>query len=188
VDAKPYRLSRRRYFPLIFMALSAGAAATLLLFLPLQRAVELMVPTTAASAGLVYFLYSQHLQQTRLFVELFREFNARYDKLNERLNLICAQSAHNMIEPMQKQVLFDYFNLCAEEWMYYKAGYIDPDVWAAWREGMRYFLQSSDIRRLWVDELDRGSYYGLTIAEIDRHHLSSRADGEYGFASCGKPS
>ncbi|MBK6557275.1 MAG: hypothetical protein IPL15_17345 [Comamonadaceae bacterium] len=168
LKSTPYLLNRRRYYPLAF-ALLAGAAATVLFAtLPTQRAIELMVPVTGAAAGFVYFLYAQHLQETRLFVDLFRQFNERYDKLNDKLNAIATQSPETMLTLEQKQVLFDYFNLCGEEWLYFKAGYIDPAVWEAWREGMRFFLRAPDIRRLWTAELDGGSYYGFSIGLIEQ--------------------
>ena len=101
-------------------------------------------------------------------MDLFRQFNERYDKLNDKLNAIATQSPETMLTLEQKQVLFDYFNLCGEEWLYFKAGYIDPAVWEAWREGMRFFLRAPDIRRLWTAELDGGSYYGFSIGLIEQ--------------------
>jgi len=41
-----------------------------------------------ALAGFFYFVYRQHLDETKLFKDLFVDFNARYDKLNDRLNAI----------------------------------------------------------------------------------------------------
>ena len=41
-----------------------------------------------ASAALVHFLYTRHLEETRMFRELFADFNRRYDVLNGALNEI----------------------------------------------------------------------------------------------------
>ncbi len=65
------------------------------------------------------------------------------------------------------QVLYDYFNLSAEEYLYFKSGYIDGEVWAAWLRGMKYFATRPAIRRVWAEELQSGSYYGFTLAIID---------------------
>lgn len=62
-----------------------------------------------------------------------------------------------------KQVLFDYFNLCAEEYLYYKTGFIDEEVWASWLRGMGAFAKVEHIRSLWQAELEAGSYYGFTL-------------------------
>jgi hypothetical protein len=166
--ARPFRLGRHRFYPVMFASLALLAPAVLFLSLPVQRAVELLVPVTGAVAGFVYFLYSQQLQQTRLFVDLFRDFNERYDRLNERLNVIAGQTPSRMLSSEERQVLFDYFNLCGEEWMYYRAGYIDPDAWEAWRRGMKFFSNAPEIRRLWTEELESGSYYGFTIEMMER--------------------
>lgn len=168
MQARPFRLGRQRFYPVMFALLALSISAVLLLVLPTQRAVELLVPVTGAVAGFVYFLYSQQLQQTRLFVDLFREFNQRYDGLNDKLNVIAAQGPSPIFSAEQKQVLFDYFNLCAEEWMYFRAGYIDPEAWEAWRRGMKFFLSSPDIRKLWMEELKGGSYYGFSIHVVEQ--------------------
>jgi hypothetical protein len=69
---------------------------------------------------LTTFLYSQHLQETRLFTELFQTFNERYDRLNHSLNEI-AGSARVGLSADSQQLLMDYFNLCAEEYLYFRS-------------------------------------------------------------------
>jgi hypothetical protein len=49
---------------------------------------ELLLSGLGALTGFFYFVYRQHLDETKLFKELFVEFNARYDKLNDGLNVI----------------------------------------------------------------------------------------------------
>jgi hypothetical protein len=111
------------------------------------------------------FLFTQHLQETRLFTELFKEFNARYNSLNSRMNRI-VETADTGIHGDDRQTLIDYFNLCAEEYMYFRAGYIDSAVWIAWRTGMKFYGDVPKIRRIWESELARGSYYGFSLAEL----------------------
>lgn len=65
-----------------------------------------------------------------------------------------------------RQVLFDYFNLCAEEYLYHKSGFIDSDVWTSWIHGMRVFAAAPRIRSLWEAELNAGSYYGFTLHNL----------------------
>jgi hypothetical protein len=111
------------------------------------------------------FLFTQHLQETRLFAELFREFNARYNALNGRMNRI-VETADTGVHGDDRQTLMDYFNLCAEEYLYFKAGYIDSTVWIAWRAGMKYYADVAKIRRIWESELASGSYYGFSLSEL----------------------
>jgi hypothetical protein len=47
-----------------------------------------LVPAIGGVTGFTYFLYRQHLDEAKLFKELFAEFNARYDALNNDLNTI----------------------------------------------------------------------------------------------------
>ena len=164
---RQFILAERSRYPWIFLALVIAASAFVFFFAPAPKNVELLVPTTGAVAAFVYFLYSQHLQETRLFAELFRQFNERYDHLNEKLNSIVSRKNESMLSEQERQTLFDYFNLCAEEYLYFKTGYIDREVWQSWVGGMRFFSKSPDIGRLWAEELKASSYYGFTLAMLN---------------------
>lgn len=109
------------------------------------------------------FLYSQHLQQSRLFKQLFTEFNGRYDKLNQPLNEIRDRPSGALLNPEDRKVLFDYFNLCTEQYLFFRAGYIDKNVWGSWCNGMSQFTEDPEIRELWEAELKSNSYYGFTL-------------------------
>lgn len=125
---------------------------------------ELALSSLGGIAAFFHFLYTQHDTNTNRFIDLFRDFNARYDKLNEKLNAIYAQRPIEMLWPTEHQVLYDYFNLCAEEYLYFKAGYIDKDVWNSWLQGMAHFASNKEIYRIWQSELDQASYYGFSLS------------------------
>lgn len=161
--SRRFALRKRGRYPWLFAGLATAAASAIVTLLPAPRSYELLIPAMAAVAGFVYFIYSQHLQETRLFSELFKQFNERYDRLNGRLNEIASRDSEGMLSLAEKQVLYDYFNLCAEEYLYYKAGFIDEEVWKAWARGMKAYLASESVRRLWEEELSGGSYYGFTL-------------------------
>jgi len=72
----------------------------------------------------------------------------------------------NTLRPEDVNVLYDYFNLCAEEYLYYKSGYIDSNVWESWTQGMKIFTNDDEIKRLWVHEIQSGSYYGFSLDKI----------------------
>lgn len=161
-----FRLGKRNRYPWVFIALASLTITGIHSFFPEAKALELYLPATGGIAGFVYFLYSQHNQDTQLFITLFKDFNARYDNMNEKLNAIVDRESSELSRDDEK-VLFDYFNLCAEEYLFYKTGYIDRDVWCSWLVGMKYFVRNANIRSLWESELKTGSYYGFVIGLLD---------------------
>jgi hypothetical protein len=159
------KLRNRRLFPWLFLLAVVGGCA-LLVFAPQERRLELVLGLLGASGGFIGFLYSQHLQETQLFKQLFTDFNRRYDLMNEQLETIRSRPQGEPLKPEETRRLVDYFNLCAEEYLFYRSGYIDLDVWKSWARGMLYFAQDAEIRRLWLDELRTNSYYGFTLEEL----------------------
>ena len=161
---RQFILADRSRYPWIFLTLAIFANGFIFYVVPSHKSIELLVPTTGVVAAFVYFLYAQHLQETRLFVELFQQFNERYDRLNDRLNEIVSRGQQSMLSAQDRQILFDYFNLCAEEYLYFKSGYIERQVWRSWVNGMRYYSKSVDVLHLWEEELKSDSYYGFSLA------------------------
>ena len=122
----------------------------------------------AILGGIISFTFAvqkQQLEEVRLFKELFKEFNERYDKQNEDLNCIFNQSVEKPLSPDETKTLFNYFNLCGEEFLYFQRGYIYPEVWQAWKNGMRFFRKNPRIKNLWDAELQTDAYYGLGFDE-----------------------
>jgi hypothetical protein len=128
---------------------------------------------TGSLLSFFYFIQKQTLEETQLFKELFNNFNARYDKLNASLNKIYEKNNDEPFEEKEQEILDDYFNLCAEEYLYFKREYIDLEVWQAWCNGMWFFLKNERIRRLWENEEKTGSYYGLTLNVICSYSSTS---------------
>ncbi len=119
-----------------------------------------------------YFIQKQELDEAKFINELLVQFNARYDCMNEKLNKIIKENKPLNDDDTNK--LFDYFNLCGEEYLFYRRGYIYPEVWRSWVAGMKYFYKDERIRKLWVEELNSESYYGLNInKEIERLRLKA---------------
>lgn len=161
-----FRLGKRSHFPWIFLVLAVAVNAGIYALVPQAKAFELYFPVTTAIASFVYFLYSQHHQGTQLFVNLFKEFNARYDSLNGKLDAIIERESADL-SAEERKVLFDYFNLCAEEHLFYEAGYVDETVWCAWLCGMKYFAKDAAVLKLWKDEIRSGSYYHFRLSLLE---------------------
>jgi hypothetical protein len=153
-------LYNRRWYPLIFLGGSAAVVATWFRFAAGHRP-ELLVSAIGGVAAFTYFLYRQHLDETKLFKELFVDFNARYDALNDDLNTILFGPREGALSADERAHLFSYFNLCAEEYFFYKAGYIDRRVWESWCRGMEVFFEHPLIRALWDQDCMADSYYGF---------------------------
>ena len=115
-----------------------------------------------AGVGYFHFVQRQRLEEMGLFKELFTAFNARYDKLNEDL----ARVQRGELTAELENKLVDYFNLCAEEYLFYKHGYILPEAWESWRKGMRQYMDVDSVHKLWELEVKTDSYYGLTRRAI----------------------
>lgn len=161
-----FKIYRRKYFPTIFVVAVLVVVALwyqieklhpeLLLSHP-----ELLLTGIGAVGGFVYFLYRQHLDETNLFKGLFTDFNARYDKLSNDLNKIVDESKDGLLSLIERDTVYKYFNLCAEEHLFYEAGYIDKKVWSAWQKGMKVFFCQPRIAALWEIEKKNDSYYGF---------------------------
>jgi hypothetical protein len=154
------KLQNKRWYPFILLVGSAAVIAAWFLLSVGHRA-ELLFSGIGAVAGFTYFLYRQHLDETKLFKELFVEFNARYEKLNDDLNKILYGPLQGELTNAERELLFSYFNLCSEEYLFYKAGYIDQYVWKSWRKGMDIFFKHPRISPLWESERATDSYYGF---------------------------
>jgi hypothetical protein len=138
------------------------AIAVLALWFPEDR--QVIVAGTAAILGFFYFVHSQQLQRSKFFKELFIEFNGRYDKLNGALSEIGPSTT---IDKLPMRELVDYFNLCSEEYLFYREGYIPDDVWCSWCRGMLQYLNVPTVENVWNHEMKTGSYYGLTRSVVD---------------------
>jgi hypothetical protein len=100
---------------------------------------------------------STRIEQDRFSRELFMEFNRRYDKINDSLHLIslhCKNLNDLKNNPKLESKLIDFFNLCAEEYYWYKKGRIDEFLWQAWQEGMNHwYINVPLIKEAWEEEI-----------------------------------
>jgi hypothetical protein len=115
----------------------------------------------ASILSISFFVQQQRLAEMNFFRELITSFNVRYDQINGRLMEI--RSEENCSDC---QVVWDYFNLCAEEFLFFSEGYIDRRVWRSWCIGMLYYFDAEPFVTMWNSDEARDSYYGLTIDVI----------------------
>ena len=76
--------------------------------------------------------------------------------------------------------LNDYFNLCGEEYLFYRRGFIYPEVWGSWVRGMNIYFKDDRIQELWLEELRNESYYGLDVGkEIKRFASKTKHNNSF---------
>jgi len=151
-----------RFFPILaLLGLVAGFAV--IFMLDLGDKPTLTGALIAGVLGFCYFIQQQRVVETHLFKDLFTEFNRRYDELNDDLSRIKTGGSAGAED---NHLIIDYLNLCAEEYLFFREGYIHRDVWRAWCLGMLEYLNTDPFLTITRKELVSGSYYGLTENQI----------------------
>lgn len=121
-----------------------------------------VVTFVGAILSIIYFIQKQKLEEMRLFRELFKDFNSRYDRMHADIYRIMNDSNDDLSDDVRLKVV-DYLNLCGEEYLYFKLGYIEPSVWEAWNNGMKIIVAKQPIQAIWMHEKSSGSYYNLPL-------------------------
>lgn len=146
------------YWLLIFFLV----AIAIVVLLGREESISTFATIIGTLLSFAYFLQKQKLEETRLFREIFKECNARYNLMNEELELISQKDSKTLNLAEHRKVI-DYLNLCGEEYLYFKLGYIEPTVWFAWQKGMKSIVSAPSIRAIWSQEKATGSYYDLPL-------------------------
>jgi len=120
---------------------------------------------------LIFSIANKNLSHQKMEKELFSEFNKRYDIFNDSLNLLDSitslqqlKETDSLIEKKSMHnLLIDYFNLCSEQYYWYKKKRIKKLLWKSWHSGMmHYYTKYPVVSELWEKEIkDEGykSYY-----------------------------
>lgn len=114
------------------------------------------------------------LAHEKMEKELFTEFNKRYDELNDSLSLLTAKmTIEDLYEELYKikdktlyNVVIDYFNLCSEQYYWYKKNRISKEIWNAWHSGMMYYYDTFPvIKDTWEKETKGEGYKSYYLKE-----------------------
>jgi len=120
--------------------------------------------------------HSKKIANDRMMKELFGEFNKRYDVLNGYLEKITNHESMEYLmndNPLEyhflRNKLNDYFNLCAEEYYWYKNGRIDEDLWKSWEVGMNAWYDNyAIIREAWKEEYESFGYQSFYLKKDEQ--------------------
>ncbi len=98
------------------------------------------------SLTLIIFTFAQfEIQHKKNEIEMFREYNNRYDRLNDDLYALINSKCTNKFDEEQKSnknkkmsnaLIIDYLVLCSEEYYWRRQGYISKELWINWQKGM----------------------------------------------------
>src|ERR1017187_6181495 len=157
LDSVPLR-NRRVLWP-IFVA---GTIILILILpaLPLPyRSSEVLIAAVGGLWALAFYFHQRHAEDARFLKELMSEFNTRYGAMNDELQ--AAIWSKSEFKEAQILKFIDYFNLCAEEWVFCELGYIQGSIWLAWNNGMRQYGKDNRVKELWLSERKNNSYYGV---------------------------
>ncbi|CCK77569.1 hypothetical protein OLEAN_C33930 [Oleispira antarctica RB-8] len=103
------------------------------------------------------------MSELEQFREIFTSCNRKYWDMLDTLKSISKST--DDLNDQDKSNLTQYFNLCAEEYLYYKKYIIPSDVWNSWSIGMKSYITSDErIKEYWLEEVSTDSYYGIDKA------------------------
>lgn len=122
----------------------------------------------------IFSAANKNLNHQKMEKELFAEFNKRYDALNDSLTLLSSISTLEQLRETNSfidkktmhHLLIDYFNLCAEQYYWYRKKRIKKLLWDSWHSGMMYYYTTHPVvRELWELEIKGGGYKSYYLKE-----------------------
>lgn len=130
---------------------------------------KLLLGILVSIASIYFGLLKYKIENDKIFKELFTDFNNKYDsKFNDLINEL-KNDDRRELNQKEINLIIDYFNLCAEEFLWRQKGRIPKIVWTAWLSGILENMKIKQVRKVLKNEIasenGRKSYYGL-IEEI----------------------
>jgi hypothetical protein len=124
---------------------------------------------------IIYNYKNTQLANHKMQKELFTEFNKRYNELNDNLNLLSSSTLEdfsNWFLPEDrvkiKATIYDFFNLCSEEYYWKNEGRIPKKVWKSWERGMNDIYNRSEvIKTMWEEECQNNGFISYYIDKKD---------------------
>jgi hypothetical protein len=188
---KDYKIERSKFFTfrkiLYFTVLTIYIISLSVFFCLSDGCVENKIFEFTTSFAIIIFSFVQfEIQHKKTEIETFREYNNRYDKLNDDLNFLIDQTNTKNIEVEQtkhgnkktaKGLIIDYLVLCSEEFYWRRQGYITTELWENWQRGMEDKFNDYknvggvyDIIRDEVENYNK-SYYGFFESKFIKKYL-----------------
>ena len=115
-----------------------------------------------AIAAFFGLLLAQRLKELEFFDRLFVRFTDKFSEVNQTIDAVLgARDKTAALSQEERDHLFEYFNLCGEEYFYFQQGSIPKEVWLTWSVGMKAIFQDARILDLWDSDSGPVAYYGF---------------------------
>lgn len=140
---------------------------------------------TGIVAALIAFFYQQrqgYMENQKFRRELFFRYNELYNEINDELEILekieyeshitndfdgenslydlWNKFDHTPENKTRVKKVFDYINLCSEEYYWHKKDFIDNDVWRCWKKGMIQWHKTLIILQVIISrEKEKGASY-----------------------------
>lgn len=157
----------RNLIPILLYAAGIGIALFIIPVLIKKDFITTQIAVIALSTTLFLgYLNYQHTQD-RLFKDLFKEFNERYNALSDQFQQLeekytCDVKLTDLAEEKEDlKIIISYLNLCAEEYFWFDRGRLDIGAWESWRSGMSTWAKLPVVRVVFEDEVAtwKAAYY-----------------------------
>lgn len=136
--------------------------------LPIGKKFETIVGLFILYTAIIYNLINYKISHEQFFKSLFSDFNNRFNNMNEDLNSIrnneykSKKSKKSNNKRKKEDVITDYLNFCSEEYLWFKKGRIEPNVWKSWCIGMSHYFNHQTFKEVLDKQRnEKESYYGL---------------------------
>lgn len=178
---KDFKIERSKCFTfrfiLYFIVISIYIISLVVFIIISEEKANTKIFEISISFTLIIFTFVQfEIQHKKNEIETFREYNNRYDKLNDDLNFLIDQTKIKAFEEEQnkhgnkktaKGLIIDYLVLCSEEYYWRRQGYISKGLWINWQRGIE--EKFTDFKKVdgvyeiisYEDEKNKNSYYGF---------------------------
>jgi hypothetical protein len=125
---------------------------------------EIVALATGVGAVTAFFglLLAQRLKELEFFDRLFVRFTDKFSEVNQTIDAIVrAEDKSLALTQSERDDLFEYFNLCGEEYFYFRQGSVPDEVWVTWKVGMKAIFADARVIRLWDSDSGPSAYYGF---------------------------
>ncbi len=158
-----------RICPYLYVAFVIGCCSFYWSIKDKKATIEVKDIAAIFVAGTTLYFAMQNLRrENNTFTEhLFTAFNKRYDDLNEEMNGIDSPTYKPKLGKEYRtpeDIVYDYLNLCSEEYYWHMEGHIPDLIWRNWKEGMLGYFKKETVHRIFKEEADnanKNSYYGF---------------------------
>jgi hypothetical protein len=136
------------------------------LFFFVNKRFEIIGAVIATGISLSLGIRQYKTENDKIFKKLFVEFNSRYDeKFKKDLETIISKyeiDKNYKLDSYQQNLIVEYLNFCAEEYLWRTKDRIPNNVWKSWEAGMVYYFNNPLINEIFFQEKDqKNSYYGF---------------------------